>query len=81
MILEVIFQIFISLLIIVSIQYIYCFFRDNLTTPIIKDMINKPKNTYKEVYDKINDSVQKKINQNKSKDELKNYMKTLINKK
>ena len=41
----------ISLLLIALIHYLYAFFKDTLTVPKIKDLVNKPAKRYDEMYD------------------------------
>ncbi len=81
----------ISLILIILIHYLYRFFKNTLTVPKIKDLVNKPIDEYKEIYDTIrqnNSNNQKTINLNKQtnsdtnqnktmKDELKNYLTNL----
>jgi hypothetical protein len=81
----------ISLILIILIHYLYRFFKNTLTVPKIKDLVNKPIDEYKEIYDTIrqNNSNNQKTNnlnkqtngdtnQNKTmKDELKNYLTNL----
>ena len=43
-------QIILSLVLIMLVHYIYVFFKDNLTTPKIKDLVNKPIRQYDEIY-------------------------------
>ena len=47
-------QIIISILIISTIHYLYDFFKENLTIPKVKDLVNKPEKKYKEIYSSIN---------------------------
>tara|TARA_Y100000389_G_C17236670_1_gene400928 strand:- start:246 stop:572 length:327 start_codon:yes stop_codon:yes gene_type:complete len=73
-------QIIISLLIIVLAHSIYMFLKTNLTTPKIRDLVNKPQKQYEKIYEKtetkkINNSNQEEeINM---KNELQNYLKEL----
>lgn len=67
-------QTIISIILIVSVHYIYIFFKDNLTVPKTKDLVKKPTEQYNKIYDVI----KKKNNQkNNMKNELKNYIKEL----
>ena len=73
-----------SLLIILCLHYIYEFFKTNLTTPKINDLIIRPNETYQEI-NKIlsteNIPLLPTIDpKNNMKDELKNYLKTLSTK-
>ena len=42
-------QIILSLILIAIIHYIYEFFKNNLTEPKIKDLVNKPKAKYEQI--------------------------------
>lgn len=73
-----------SLIIIIVLHYLYTFFKQNLTTPKIKDLVTKPNEEYKKIYSTIqnskntpNDNEKEK---EKRKDELKKYMKSLSSK-
>ena len=46
--------IFISLLLIALIHYLYAFFKNTLTIPKVKDLVNKPAKRYGEMFDVIN---------------------------
>jgi hypothetical protein len=46
--------ILIYLLLISLIHYLYGFFKNTLTVPKIKDLVNKPANSYKEMFEIIN---------------------------
>lgn len=74
-----------SLLIILFLHYIYEFFKTNLTTPKINDLIIRPTETYQEINKVLSNetiSLLPSIVDNKydMKDELKNYLKTLSTK-
>ena len=43
----------ISLLLIALIHYLYIFFKDTLTVPKVKDLVNKPAKRYDEMFDSI----------------------------
>ena len=80
-------QIVISLLIIVLAHSIYMFLKTNLTTPKIRDLVNKPKADYDKIYENINLKGENEEikNPNKTtieeeknmKSELQNYLKEL----
>ena len=77
--------IFISLLLIALIHYLYGFFKNTLTIPKVKDLVNKPQKQYETLFDtmKENNIKQQPISSETSesmKDELKNYLKELNNK-
>jgi hypothetical protein len=46
----------ISLLLIALIHYLYAFFKDTLTIPKIKDLVNKPAKRYNEMFDILSNS-------------------------
>jgi cell shape-determining protein MreC len=76
-------QIIISLVVIALIHSIYNFLQSNLTTPKVRDLVNKPTKQYEEIYksfkDKSNES--NETNSSSMKNELQNYLKELSNKK
>ena len=53
-------QIIISIVLIVSIHYIYIFFKNNLTIPKTKDLVKKPIEQYKKIYTSLNNKGKKK---------------------
>ena len=68
-------QTIISVILIISIHYIYLFFKNNLTVPKTKDLVNKPAEQYKKIYSSLNKN---NIETSKEmKNELKSYLKTL----
>tara|TARA_A100001015_G_C15029322_1_gene732260 strand:+ start:692 stop:1000 length:309 start_codon:yes stop_codon:yes gene_type:complete len=67
-------QIIISVILIISVHYIYIFFKNNLTIPKTKDLVNKPTEQYKKIYKSLNIN---KENTKEMKNELKNYLKNL----
>ena len=78
-------QIIISILIISTIHYLYDFFKENLTIPKVKDLVNKPEKKYKEIYSSINTNKvltneKKNINKKDMKNELKQYLSNLSQK-
>lgn len=89
MIVSIFIQALISLIVILVLHYLYVFFRQNLTTPKIKDLVNKPNEEYKRIYSTIkNENTNVDMvdnnevpNQDRMKDELKQYMKSLSSKK
>ena len=77
MLLWIVQQIIISVVLIVTIHYIYIFFKNNLTVPKTKDLVKKPTEQYKKIYSSIN----KPKKENKSmKNELKNFIQGLSKK-
>jgi DNA-binding transcriptional regulator GbsR (MarR family) len=73
-------QIIISIVLIISIHYIYIFFKNNLTIPKTKDLVKRPIEQYKQIYTSLNKNLKKEENNKNMKDELKNYLKQLSNK-
>lgn len=71
-------QTIISIILIISVHYIYIFFKNNLTIPKTKDLVNKPTEQYKQIYNSIKTN---KETSQEMKNELKNYLKTLHSKK
>jgi len=45
---------FLSILLIVTIHYLYLFFKKNLTQPLVKDLVNNPAKQYNEIYKIVN---------------------------
>ena len=72
-------RIIVSLVLILCAHYIFIFLKTNLTTPKTRDLVNQPREKYKEMYEKINKIQEKevKVSSNSMKDELKNYLKDL----
>ena len=86
MIFWIIQRVIVSLVLILCAHYIYIFLKNNLTSPKTKDLVNLPREKYKEMYEKINQSNDIKNSENdsnntksqsKMKDELKKYLKDL----
>lgn len=76
----------ISIILICLLHYIYDYFKTNLTTPKVKDLVNKPQIQYEEILESIkeNNNINKKeIKKNEDlqkitmKNELKQYMNEL----
>jgi flagellar basal body-associated protein FliL len=65
----------ISVVLIATIHYIFLFFKNNLTIPKTKDLVNKPVENYKKMLN-INEKVQT-TNTDSMKDELKEYLQSL----
>ena len=68
-------QIILSLILIAIVHYIYEFFKNNLTEPKIKDLVNKPKVKYEQIYNNVT-SREPEANPPSSsmKTELQNYL-------
>ena len=47
----------ISLLLICIFHYLYDFFKNNLTVPKVKDLVNKPASAYSEIYETIHKDI------------------------
>jgi len=57
MLYNIILSVIISIIIIIIIHYLFLFFKDTLTVPIVKDMVIKPTQTYKYLETISNDSI------------------------
>jgi len=57
-------QTIVSIILILVVHYIFDYFKNNLTNPKVKDLVNKPKEQYKEIYEsiKINNEKNQKTN-------------------
>ena len=72
-------RIIISIVLILCAHYIFIFLKTNLTVPKTRDLVNQPREKYKEIYEKINKDNKKTTSDadnGKMKDELKNYLNT-----
>ena len=76
----------ISVILIFLLHYIYDYFKTNLTTPKVKDLVNKPQVQYDEIMNCIRESknvvkkeriIEKEKEKINMKDELKKYMEDL----
>ena len=75
-------QIIFSIIFIVLLHHIYTFFINNLTTPKVKDLINKPKRQYDDIYKNIVESRENKEQKGEQmKSELKEYLSKISKKK
>ena len=73
-------QITFSIIIICLIHYLYIFFKQNLTVPKIKDLVNRPEQKYKEIYQSLETKIPEIPSQEIKMDmkaELKNYLQGL----
>ena len=73
-------QITFSIIIISLIHYLYIFFKQNLTVPKIKDLVNRPEQKYKEIYKSLETKIPEIPSQEikmDMKEELKNYLRGL----
>ena len=77
MLLWIIQQIIISVVLIVTVHYIYIFFKNNLTVPKTKDLVKKPIEQYKKIYSSMDGSGKPKKENNLMKHELKNFIQGL----
>ena len=50
-------QIIISFVLIALVHYIYNFLKNNLTSPKVKDLVNKPNEQYKEIYKSMSNQI------------------------
>lgn len=71
-------QVVLSIILILTMHYSYLFFKNNLTIPKTIDMIKKPVDQYKEIYNEVKKTKEKNT---VMKNELKNYLKNLSQKK
>ena len=75
-------QTLISIILILLMHYIYDYFKNNLTIPKVKDLVNKPKEQYREIYESIKINTKREVEEKKGNDknmkhELKKYLKEL----
>jgi hypothetical protein len=80
MLLSSITWIFVSLLLIVLVHYLYSFFKNTLTIPKMRDLVNKPIERYNEIYTTIQDGKRAVASQNDTSDmqnELKQFLQHL----
>ena len=68
-------MIVISIVLIASIHYIFVFFKENLTIPKTKDLVNKPIQNYKKM---LNIKEKTETNTDSMKSELAEYLKNLV---
>lgn len=79
--------IFFSILFITVVHYLFDFFKSNLTVPIVKDLVKRPTNKYKQIYDIINTmppppptpAIPMLMPSTNMKAELKNFLKEQMN--
>jgi hypothetical protein len=69
-------QLLLSLILIAIVHYIYEFFKNNLTEPKIKDLVNKPKVKYEQIYKNVSSNIQPE-SPSDMKVELQNYIQEL----
>jgi len=76
---------FLSIIFIVVVHSIYKFFKNNLTIPKTKDLVNKPSIQYEKIKNELNnfknEDKLKKKSDNEMKTELQNYLKELSDSK
>jgi len=77
MIFSIIQSAILSIILIALVHYSYIFLKENLTTPKIKDLINKPIDQYNDIYKDL--ECIKETSNVDMKSELQNYLKTLSN--
>ena len=80
-------RIIISIVLILCVHYIFIFLKTNLTVPKTRDLVNQPREKYKEIYEQINTNNKmspsstdsgSNADNSKMKNELKNYLKELL---
>ena len=71
-------RIIVSLVLILCAHYIFIFLKTNLTTPKVKDLVNKPKAKYEQIYNSVPQETSS-TNEPSSdmKSELQNYLSEL----
>ena len=79
---NIIIQVIIYFTLITLIHYLYRFFKDTLTIPKVKDLVNTPRNDYAKMYasfnkEKIEVPEPQEANTTEMKDELKSFFKSL----
>lgn len=79
---NIIIQVIIYFTLITLIHYLYRFFKDTLTIPKVKDLVNTPRNDYAKMYasfnkENIEDPEPQEANTTEMKDELKSFFKSL----
>jgi len=70
-------SIVISLILIVLIHYLFYFFKNTLTVPKVKDLVNKPRERYNEVISTLNNEKDIIPNKNDMDNELQNFLNDL----
>ena len=72
-------RVILSFVFIAIIHYIYIFFKDNLTIPKVKDLVNKPTQQYDEIYKSMGTPPREEKSSDKDimKAELVTYLKEL----
>lgn len=70
-------QLLLSLILIAIVHYIYEFFKNNLTEPKIKDLVNKPKVKYEQIYKNVSSNIEQPESSSDMKMELQNYLQEL----
>lgn len=70
-------SIVISLILIVLIHYLFYFFKNTLTVPKVKDLVNKPRERYNEVISTLNNEKDTIPNKNDMDNELQNFLNDL----
>lgn len=70
-------QLLLSLILIAIVHYIYEFFKNNLTEPKIKDLVNKPKVKYEQIYKNVSSNIEQQESSSDMKVELQNYIQEL----
>ena len=76
-------NILLSVIVILLLHYIYNYLKNNLTTPKVKDLVDKPKIRYNQIIEVIKNSEMENIksdlkdDEEEMKDELEKYMQTI----
>ena len=77
MFLTVFYYSLISFIFIFVVHYLYEYFKENLTIPKEKDLIEKPRETYNKIYQTLQNQENNIKTNNEMKNELKNYLNEL----
>ena len=76
-------NILLSVIVILLLHYIYNYLKNNLSTPKVKDLVDKPKIRYNQIIEVIKNSEMENIkndlkeDEEEMKDELEKYMQTI----
>lgn len=85
MIISIILQILLSLILIIMVHYIYIYFKDNLTVPIVKDLVKFSEKEYNNINSVLSKNKNNIVNNNQDNnnnddddtDELREFMNNL----
>ena len=66
-----------SLVLIILIHYLYAFFKNTLTVPKVRDLVNKPTQRYNEILATIKEERKNKPDEREMQNELQNFLQDL----